>query len=424
MKHPCRAIAACILSLTLMMSGCSTPLSAPRSVSRDRAYIVYWPPSEGGGTRVAVKDVIDMKGIVTAAGSELFAKTRTPAARDAACLRGLRNRNVQIVGKTNPTEMAVGVSGINDYFGTAKNPLTSKRRLIPGGSSAGSAVAVASGTADIAIGTDTAGSVRVPAACCGIVGLKTTFGLVPLEGVYPIAPKYLDTVGPIAKDVAHAVQGMDLLQEGFAGRYRSAVAAAPSARTIKVGRLHVRGTAAKIDRAVDDALSRTGFQVVALDQAFEGKWIRAERDGKAVAASGAWLTNRIFETVPGVSVRTKAIMALGAIEYVTAYRGALKRRGEWQATLRRVFEKVDFIALPTLQTLPPAVPFFRGTPAFEAVVLAAENTAAVNLAGNPALAIPIPVDDEIVPVTSLQLVGPPLSEAALLNAGRLVEARR
>ncbi len=424
MKNPYSAIVGCVLFLTLALSGCSTPLGAARNSSQDHAYIVYWPPPDGGAVRVAVKDVIDMKGIVTTAGSEFFSKTNPPAARDAACLRLLRNRNVQLVGKTIPTEMAVGVSGINDYFGTPKNPVSRKRKLIPGGSSAGSAVAVSGGSADIAISTDTAGSIRVPAACCGIVGLKTTFGLVPLEGVYPISPKYLDTVGPIAKDVAHAVQGMDLLREGFAGRYREAVAAKPSARTIKVGRLYVGGTVAKIDRAVDDALSRTGFKVVALDQAFQEKWNQAERDGKTVGASGAWLSDRIFELVPGVTVRTKAIMALGAYEFLTNYRGALKRRGKWQATLRRVFEKVDFIALPTLQTLPPAVPLFGGTPAFEAIVLAAENTAAVNLAGNPALAIPIPVDDKIVPVTSLQLVGPRRSEAALLNAGRLVEAGR
>ena len=93
------------------------------------------------------------------------------------------------------------------------------RKLLPGGSSCGSAVAVASGKADVAFGTDTAGSIRVPAAWCGVVGLKTTFGLVPLEGVFPIEPKHLDTVGPLARDIAGTVQGMDLLQNGFAARY-------------------------------------------------------------------------------------------------------------------------------------------------------------------------------------------------------------
>src|SRR4029434_9951199 len=103
-------------------------------------------------------------------------------------------------------------------------------RLIPGGSSSGSAVAVASGRADVAFGTDTAGSIRVPAGCCGVVGLKTTYGLVSLDGVFPIAPKHLDTVGPMARDVKGTVAGMDLLQRGFAGRYQQAVASNPSAK--------------------------------------------------------------------------------------------------------------------------------------------------------------------------------------------------
>ena len=176
---------------------------------------------------MAVKDNIDMKGVVTTAGSEYVAKTSQPASRDAKCLAIARERNVQIVGKTNLSEFAVAPSGLNEYYGTPKNPFSKWRRLIPGGSSSGSAVAAADGLADVAFGTDTAGSIRVPAACCGIVGLKTTFGLVSLKGVLPVEPKHLDTVGPMAKDVDHVVQGMDLLQNGFATQYRRAVAAKP-----------------------------------------------------------------------------------------------------------------------------------------------------------------------------------------------------
>ena len=423
MNIPLRTIVGCALFSTLALGGCATPLSLGRRGSRDHAYIAYWPPADAAKTRVAVKDLIDMQGVVTTAGSQFFAKTKKPAAGDAACLRGLRNGNVQIVGKTNLTELAVGVSGINDYFKTPKNPVTSKDRRIPGGSSSGSAVAVANGTADIALGTDTAGSIRVPAACCGIVGLKTTFGLVPIEGVYPISPTHLDTVGPMAKDVAHTVQGMDLLQAGFAGRYRAATAAKPSAAMITVGRLRVGRTSPTVDRAVDDALARTGFKVVELGEDFRQKWAQAQTDGNTVAATGAWLTNQKLLIAPGVTARTKAIITLGLVEYQTRYRAALKRQAEWQATLRAVFEKVDFIALPTLQTLPPKIPLFGLSAAFEALVLGSQNTVAVNFAGNPALAMPIPVDDKHVQVSSLQLIGPRLSEAALLNAGRLVEAR-
>ena len=181
--------------------------------------------------RLALKDRFHAKGVVTTAGSEYLSRNRPPAAHDAKCVAIARQRNVRIVGKTNLSEFAIAPSGINDYFGTPKNPyngwhkLIGWRKLIPGGSSSGSAEAVADGLADVAFGTDTAGSVRVPAACSGIVGLKTTFGLVSLEGVFPVEPEHLDTVGPMAKNVANVVRGMDLLQNGFAARYEAAVAA-------------------------------------------------------------------------------------------------------------------------------------------------------------------------------------------------------
>jgi len=254
------------------------------------------------------------------------------------------------------------------------------------------------------------------------VGLKTTFGLVSLKGVLPIDPEHLDTVGPLAKDVDHVVEGMDLLQKGFAERYRSAVAAKPSAKIIRIGRLYLNGTDVKIDKAVDDVLTRGHFQVVTLDKAFAAKWNQAKTDGDTVAAAGAWINYKSYFGKPGVSANSEAIMALGEFEYTANYRNALRRQAEWQRTLRQVFEKVDFIALPTLQTLPPTIPLVGTIALLEARMLNLQNTVAVNFAGNPALAIPIPVNDSAVPVASLQLVGPLLSEAELLNAGRLVEA--
>jgi len=155
--------------------------------------------------RLAVKDNIDIKGYVTSAGSEYVAKNSAPAARDADCLTIARQRpNVVIVGKANLSEFAISPSGINEYFGTPKSPFSHWwRRYIPGGSSSGSATAITAGLADVALGTDTAGSIRTPAACSGIVGLKPTFGLVSLEGVFPVSPTHLDTVGPMGKDIAH-----------------------------------------------------------------------------------------------------------------------------------------------------------------------------------------------------------------------------
>jgi len=414
------------LLLLHLFTGCSTPYWLAGHMSDNHAFIVYWPPPEGSKQlRLAVKDNIDMKGVVTTAGSEYLSKDGRPAASDAPCLALARQRrDVRIVGKTNLSEFAVAPSGINDYFGTPSNPFNLWRRLIPGGSSSGSAEAVASGMADIAFGTDTAGSVRVPAACCGIVGLKTTYGLVSIEGVFPIEPEHLDTVGPMGKDIAHVVQGMDLLQNRFAARYSAAVAAKPSGKSIKIGRLKLAGTDPRIDLAVDEALARAKFQVVALDDNFKAKWEQAKKDGNTMAAAGAWISDRHYRYKFGVSPRTKSAILLGRLLYPAKYRQALERRSEWQRTLRETFKKVDFVALPTLQVMPPKIPPSLGLGLLEAQMLKQQNTVPVNVAGNPALAIPVPVHHDTIPLASLQLIGPWSSEAELLNAGRLIELTR
>lgn len=411
------------LVMTALLSSCGNPFPKLRG---DRAFIKYWPPPEGSTQlRVAVKDNIDMEGEVTTAGSEYFAKKGQPAARDAECLVHLRERGVWIVGRTNLNELALGATGVNSYFGTPKNRLGDVKRLMPGGSSSGSAVAVAKGRADIAIGTDTAGSVRTPAACCGVFGLKTTFGLVSLKGVYPISAKNLDTVGPLAADVPNLVEGMDLLKPGTREQYMGEMSAHPTGRGIRVGRLYIPGTDDSVDKAVDESLRKAGFTVVRLDDRFEEMWEEARKHGQTIAVADGYVTDKELLGEKGVSANTKAAILLGDLQYNSdGYREALRFRPLWQRQLRRVFEKVDFIALPTIKSHPPKIPLLSRLVVFEARALALQNTVAVNYAGNPAIAIPVPMEDDRVPVTSLQLVGPRLSEAKLLNAGRIVTSKR
>jgi Asp-tRNA(Asn)/Glu-tRNA(Gln) amidotransferase A subunit family amidase len=328
---------------------------------------------------------------------------------------------VRIVGKANLSEFAVSPSGINEHYGTPRNPFDIWGSKVPGGSSCGSAVAIAAGVADVALGTDTAGSIRVPAACCGVVGLKTTFGLVPIEGVFPIEPEHLDTVGPLGKDIASVVVGMDLLERGFMTKYSAAKAAHPTPRSIRVGRLRLPGTDPRIDAAIDTALLLAGFQLVPLDANFANQWELAKRDGNAVAAAGAYITGRKYQNATGVSLRTKAVILTGYINHSTKYKQALARRGRWQAELGEVFKKVDFIALPTLQRAPLGKLGGLDAGLLEARMLQLQNTVPVNYAGNPAIALPVPLRRNGFAVTSLQLIGPNLSEAALLNAGRFVE---
>lgn len=407
----------------LTLAGCSTPQPQPKSASQDYAFVTYWPAKEGSKElRLAVKDMIDMKDTITTGGSQYLLKTGQPARKDAKCLAIARSRKVQIVGKTNVGELGMMVSGMNTYFGTPRNRMGGRSlRLIPGGSSSGSAVAVANDWADVAFGTDTAGSVRIPAACCGVYGLKTTYGLVSLDGVFPLSPKYLDTVGPMAKDIPRLAQGMDLLQNGFMAKYRHEAAVHPNGDSITVGRLYLDGTDPSIDRAIDAALIARGFKVVVLPVSFKESWERAIEHGGVIAKADIWTNHKQFIGQPGVSGTAQTIIAFGKLGFNEKYSAAILYKPRWQRELREVFKQVDFIALPTLKKAPPMVPLF-GDVLFENRVFEIQSTIAVNFAENPAIAIPIPIKGK-VPVTSLQLVGPPNSEAALVNAGRIFESK-
>src|SRR5580693_6385982 len=229
-------------------------------------------PGAGSGIRLAVKDLIDVAGVPTTAGSRALAATAVAAERDAPCLAGARAAGARIVGKANLHELALGASGVNEYFGTPVNPLDPG--LVPGGSSSGSAVAVA-------YGSDTGGSVRVPAAFCGITGLKTTHGRIPLDGVWPLAPS-MDTIGPMARDVAGVAAGLALLEPGFSAD----VAAAARVGRIRPGRFVVDPV---IDAAVDAALARCGVEVI--DVELPG-WDLAGRTSDVIIDAEAVISNR------------------------------------------------------------------------------------------------------------------------------------
>jgi Asp-tRNA(Asn)/Glu-tRNA(Gln) amidotransferase A subunit family amidase len=151
----------------------------------------------GAGDRVAVKDLVDVRGMVTTAGGILL--PNVPAEEDAPVIKRLRAAGCVIVGKANLHEFAFGVTNVNPHYGNALNPHDPTR--VAGGSSGGSAVAVAAGLCDWAIGSDTGGSIRIPASLCGVAGFKPRFGSVDIRRVIPLSPS-LDTLGPIAPDVA------------------------------------------------------------------------------------------------------------------------------------------------------------------------------------------------------------------------------
>jgi amidase len=359
----------------------------------------------GSGLRLAVKDLIDVQGTLTTAGSKALADRSIPALADAPCLAGARAAGAVIVGKTNLNELAYGASGLNEHFGTPVNPLDPD--LLPGGSSSGSAVAVGTEEADVAYGSDTGGSIRVPAAYCGVTGLKTTHGRVPLDGVWPLSPS-LDTVGPMARDVAGVVTGMALLEPGFA------VAASPA---VSLGRVRATGEAQDpaIEAALDEALARCGIGVADLEldgwaDALTAVYtIMAE---EAAISDGTLMADPLSRAGLGLAVRDR----LSQAAQVTSADAAVARQfqAEWKATFDRLFQAAELLVLPT-------VPFFAPPVSNGGKEPHTRLTAPINLAGLPALALPVPAPGSRLPA-SLQLIGPAGSEELILATGAVLEA--
>jgi amidase len=308
------------------------------------------------------------------------------------------------VGKANLNELAYGASGVNEFFGTPVNPLDPGR--VPGGSSSGSAVAVADGEADLAYGSDTGGSIRVPAAFCGITGLKTTHGRISLAGVWPLAPS-LDTIGPMARDVAGVAAGMALLEPGFSVD----VAAAR-----RVGRIRPAGIDVDpvIDAAVDAALTHCGVEVVDVD--LPG-WGAARRtcdviaDAEAVVSNQALLADPDLRDLLGPRVRAN----LAEAQAVTREQllRARAERDRWRAAMAAVLRETGLLALATVPFFPPRLEAAT-RPGYLAL------TSPVNVAGFPALALPVPTGQRLP--ASLQLVGARSDEALLLATGAMIEA--
>ena len=361
----------------------------------------------GTGPRVAVKDLIDVAGLPTTAASRPVADRALPAERDAACLAGLRAAmaagQARFAGKTNLHELAYGISGINAAFGTPVNPLDPRR--MPGGSSSGSATAVGSGEADIAYGSDTGGSIRIPAACCGITGLKTTWGRVSLDGVRPLAHG-LDTVGPMARDVAGVAAGMALLEPGFT------VASAPP-RTVGVLALDADPL---ITGAIEAALRTAEFDVVPVSIPGLDTIVAAS---VTVLDAQAWQANKGLVAACADQLGADVMDRLRLASAITPAQVAAAKQviARWRETLDELWHRVELLAAPTLLGPPPLL-----SEAHLLVKLRA-LTSPVNAAGLPALALPVPAPGpKAGPIpANVQLIGPCDSEEQLLAAGAVIE---
>jgi amidase len=359
-------------------------------------WLVRWDPA-GDGPRLAVKDCIDVAGVVTTVASRAVVWDAGPAMVDAPCVADARKQGARIVGKTNLTELCRFAAGFNDYTGTPVNPLHPD--LIPGGSSSGSAVAVAAGEADVAWGTDTGGSIRVPAACCGAAGLKTTRGRVSTAGVYPFSYT-LDTVGPLAPDVAGLALGMRLLEPDFAP-------SGPVEGT--VGRLRVPADDL-VDRAVDAALAAAGLRTEPVPQPDWDSMVGVAR--LLMRAEGHRAQGHLLAREHLLNWQTARALHRGAHVSAEQEQAARDRAAPLVSALTALTGRYAALALPTMPTLPPRKDV-------AADVDTTYLTVPMNLAGLPAVAVPVPARPW---PASLQLVGPPGGEERLLALAAQVEA--
>ncbi len=351
--------------------------------------------------RFAVKDCIDVAGLPTTVGCPVIAERARPAGEDAAVVAAARRSGAQIVGKTNLTELCWSALGTNAWSGMPTNPLDPLR--VPGGSSSGSAVAVAVGEADVALGTDTGGSVRIPAACCGVVGLKTTWGRVPATGVYPLASS-MDTVGPLGADVAAVELGMRLIEPGFTA----------GSCELRAARLRPE-TGPEVDPAVDAAVDAALAAADIKTTEVAGLDIAAINDaGNLVIDVEAYRVNAyLMPDLDRLSPYNRRNLAEAA--KVTADQAAAAN--QTRALIREWFAgqlaRHPVLALPTLVGAPPLI----DGPRISLTAL----TIPANLAGLPALALPVPGGPAGLPA-SLQLIGPPGGEERLIALARVIEA--
>jgi len=370
------------------------------------------------GVPIAVKDLFATRAIRTTAGSRIL-KDWVPS-HDAAAVARLKEAGAIIFGKTNLHEFAYGVTTANPWWGVARNPHDPTRS--PGGSSGGSAIAVVAGLCAGALGSDTGGSIRVPASLCGCVGMKPTFGAIPLEGTVPLGWS-LDHAGPLARTVGDAALLLDVLTGFDPGRH----ARRRSTRGLRVGVLKgpiVQKVQPRISQQVDaaaTALRRRGLRVREVTIP-EMEWTVATQlvtlRAEASAVHSRWIRTR--PRAYGADVRIR--LQLGALVAGADYVLAQRMRARLRAAIGRVFQDVDILLLPTTPITAPVVGertvrWRAGEEPVDGALV--RLTAPFNLTGLPALSVPFGSAAGL-PV-GVQVVGQWMDEARVLAVGRLIE---
>jgi aspartyl-tRNA(Asn)/glutamyl-tRNA(Gln) amidotransferase subunit A len=373
--------------------------------AREHAHAMDANPSHGyaaplWGMPITVKDNFDMAGLPTTAGSRLLREAAV-AHEDAIVVQRLKNAGAIILGRTNMTEFAFSGLGLNPHYGTPVNPAFTHERRIPGGSSSGAAVSVARGIVPVAVGTDTGGSVRIPAAFCGLVGFKPTANTISRDGVLPLSPT-LDSVGIIGRNVADCTGVFDVIRDrpGPARFERP-----PHRYRLGVVENYVTGgvtdeVRAGVGRALS-ALERGGVSLepIVLPELDEiPDMTRAA--GFSPVESYAWhapfLKDRESEYDPRVLVRILA----GAAMSGPAYFALLARRATLIRLVAQRMAGFDALIWPTVPIVAPAFASLESDKAYhDANGLVLRNPTVVNLFDGCAVSLPCPVDGAPVGLT-------------------------
>ncbi len=384
------------------------------------------PPGDSHGMHLygiplAVKDLYNTKGVLTTSGARFFAD-HIPQ-EDAFAVQKVKRAGAQIIGKTNTHEIALGVTTNNPHYGACKNPWDITRT--PGGSSGGSAVAVATGMAMAALGTDTGGSIRIPASLCGVVGLKPTYGRVSLRGILPLSWN-LDHAGPITRKVEDAalmlqvMGGYDELDPAsvktLPGDYSSHLKDTMKERKIAlaIGN-YIEAADQEILEAVRKAtlvLEEQGAFITEVNMDFLKE--AAFANGVMTQADGAAFHRERLKEHPdwfGADVRQR--LETGVAFTSSEYSLARRTQAEVKRRCELLFDKYDMLLLPTT---PIPAPVLEGENAVERARQLTRFTAPFNLTGMPALSIPCGFTKNGLPI-GLQIISRAWNEAGVLRTG-------
>lgn len=406
---------------------CFTAVLAEEALSQARALDAGRAAGKAlgplAGVPVGIKDIVDVAGVVTTAGAHR--RFHHMPVSDAAVTARLRGAGAVIIGKTGLHEFAYGVTNHNAHFGPVRNAWDTTR--IPGGSSGGSAVAVSAGLCGGAVGTDTGGSIRIPASLCGVVGLKPTYGRVPLDGIVPLSWS-LDHAGPLTRTVDDAALFFHVMAEEPGGAAIDSASRAADLAGVRVGVPrpffweHLDGEVADLAEAALGILRDLGAQVVDCELSYAssaGSIAAVVMSAEATAFHEARLRETPEAYGEDIRVRLERGLFLSATDLVMGLRARRFLRQEFS----RVFAQADVLVTPTTQA--PAAPIEEDPQAVSGRSLAmsvqlTRFTNPFNVTGFPVLSVPCGFTRNGLP-SGIQFIGPAGEEVHVLRAGEAYE---